>query len=318
MNEQLLKDIKHFEYVTKNRYEVMKKLLEKGYSENELIEQFNKYSFKSDWNGNLLGFLMIGLAIFIGFTLKSVLGNFNYQFDSSGDFSRLNEWVFKPFLILTLVFIGINTVINKGYINKNVKLIMIIVFSVFLITSVASNSTLSFLFGIIGILIFSLYKTSSKINNSIAELIIIEIQSGGENQKSVLRKINENNRKKWNGSSIFIFLLLSFCLYLNSPIDVTTVIVNQTENSTSYRSSIQNIDIFLFYGLKTLLVLSFLVSVFLNINIKKFKILLFVIMFLAGIYILATLLHSKFQVSIIPSLIIIITGIVIINKNKFY
>ncbi|MEM6830464.1 MAG: hypothetical protein AAF551_08090, partial [Bacteroidota bacterium] len=79
---------------------------------------------------------------------------------------------------------------------------------------------------------------------------------------------------------------------------------------------LQTIDVILFLMLKTLLVLSLLVSVFLGIDLKKFKVLLFGMVALAGIYIIATVFHSNFQVSIFPSMIVIVSGMVVLIKNR--
>ncbi len=314
-NEQLQKDIKHFEYVTKDKFEVMQNLLNKGYNEADIIEEFDSYHFKSEWHGNILGFFMIGLAILIVFNIQSTFGSFSYRFNSQGDFFRLNEWVFKPFLILALLFTGINTIINKGFINKNLKLAMIVIFSLFLITSLISNSPLSLLIAVIGIILFSLYKIVNANEFSSAQMLINEIKNGNKNSKKVLKKISIYEKKVWNGSSVFLFLLLSFCLFLNSPIEITREIITQTENSTSYKASLQNIDIILFYGNHILLVLSFIMSVLLNINLKKFRKLLFGIMVLSAIYIITAFFHSNFQVSIFPALIIIIAGIIAVTKH---
>ncbi len=317
-NEQLIKDIKHFEYVTKNKYEIMENLLKKGYPESQIIEEFDNYSFKSDWKGNILGFFMIGLAVLIGFSVKSTFGSFNYEFDSRGDFLRLSEWVFKPFLILSLFFTGVNSIINKGFINKNTRLIMIIAFILFFIICVASVSHLSSLFGVLGIIIFSLYKTSIKNNFSSSKILIESIKNGNVNQKSILRKISVNDGEKWKGSSVFLFLLLAFSFFINSPIDLTREIVSQIGSSIDYKVSLQTIDIILIYGLKTLIILSFLISIFLAINLNKFKVLLFGIMLLSGIYSIITFFHSNFQTSIFPALLIVLAGIITINQKKLF
>lgn len=315
-NEKLNKDIKHFEFTTKDRYEVMQNLLKKDYNKSDIIKEFDKYPFKSEWNGNILGFLMVGLAVFIGFNIKSTFGSFNYHLNSSGDFFRLNEWIFKPFLILTLMFTGINSIINKGFINKNTRLTMLIVLGMFVITSITSNSPMSALAGIIGIVIYSLYKTSKKDSGSSAEIIINSIRRGSNDRKSILKKITDRDGKDWKGSSIFIFLLLTSCLLLNSPIDMTREITYQTANSTSYRPALQTIDTILVYGIKTLLFSSLIVSIFLSINYKKFRFLLFTLIVLSSIYIIATIFHSNFQVSIYPALFIIISGSIKITLDK--
>ena len=315
-NEQLIKDIKHFEYTTKDRYEVMQNLLKKEYNQSEIIKEFDNYQFKSEWNGNILGFFMIGLAIWIGFSIKSTFGSFNYEFDSSGDFFRLNEWVFKPFLILALLFTGINASINKGFINKNTRLTLLIALVLFIVISISSNSPMSALAGIIGIVIYSLYKTATKESVSSAEIIINSIRRGANDHKVILKKVIAVDGKDWKGSSIFLFLLLAFCLLLNSPIDMTREITYQTANSTSYRPALQSIDTILVYGLKTLLLSSLIVSLFLSINYKKFRLLLFTLMGLSVIYIVATIFHSNFQVSIFPPLLIILSGAIKITLDK--
>lgn len=314
-NEQLQKDIKHFEYVSKDKFEVMQNILKKGYTEADIIEEFDNYHFKSEWHGNILGVFMIGLAVFIGFNIQSTFGSFNYKFGSQGDFFRLNEWVYKPFLILALLFTGTNSIINKGFISKTLRLAMLTIFSIFFITSFIANSSLSLLTAVIGILIFSLYKTSVENEFSTAQMLINEIKNGNQNRKAILKKISANERKEWKGSSVFLFLLLAFCLFFNSPIDGTHEIVNQTEYGTSYRPTIQGIDLILYYGLKTLVGLSFLVSIFLNINLKRFRKLLFGIMVLSAAYVITAFFHTNFQVSIFPALIIIIAEIIAVNRH---
>jgi len=178
-----------------------------------------------------------------------------------------------------------------------------------------SNSPLSLLIAVIGIILFSLYKIVNANEFSSAQMLINEIKNGNKNSKKVLKKISIYEKKVWNGSSVFLFLLLSFYLFLNSPIEITREIITQTENSTSYKASLQNIDIILFYGNHILLVLSFIMSVLLNINLKKFRKLLFGIMVLSAIYIITAFFHSNFQVSIFPALIIIIAGIIAVTKH---
>lgn len=311
------KDLKHFEYTTDSKYEIVEALLKKEYPESDIIDAFNNYTFKPKWNGNLLGGVFIILAICFAFNIKATFGSFDYEFDSAGDFFRLNEWVLKPFLILSLFYIGINALVNKGFVTKNTRLIMLFILSFFMISSITANSPYSLLLGLISLICFAAYKTNPKITDITA--LIDAVKLGKEPKKSILHN-NDTAGKTWKGSSIFIFILLAFCLLLNSPIDVSAKFSGSflNFNYDLFKDSLTPLDKALRSGLKTLLAASFISSILFNINIKKFKYVLLLLMALSLVYIIICVIHPNFQKSIFPALVIIISGVITITQHNLF
>jgi len=314
MNEQLIKDIKHFEYKTNDKYELMENLLKKGYSEKEIIEEFDNFSFKPTWMGSLLGVLMIILAIAFIYSSRSTFGSFHYRFRSSGDFFRLSEWVLKPFLIVSLLFIGINTTVNFGNINKTVKRIMILAFTIELFLSSSYNSVLSLILALIGIIIFSFYSIPKDKNFSTAKALIYAVKNN--RKKSVLKEIRLKEANVWKGSAIAIFLILAFILFLNSPIQLTSKITRQFGSHSYYKVDLKLIDEVLIFWLKFMALITFITAILLNINYNKFKISLYILMGFSFLFMLTTFFHQNFQEAIYPAILILISGIITITKPK--
>lgn len=298
-NGKLKDALKHYDYVSQNRYQVMSKLLSDGYPESEIIEEFDNYTFKPKWKGSPLGIVMILLAVAIYFSMIETFGMFNYSLNSSGDFIRLNEWVMKPFVLLSVLFVGINVTTNKGYINKWVKIIMILVLSLMLIVSLRSMSPFSGLISIIGIVIFAVYKMPTVKYKSDASTIIESIRNGGMNSVKILKTIVANDCKPWKGTAFFIGLLLSLCLLVISPVDLSTEFVRR-----SYVvQELQTIDLVLGYCLYGLIAMNFIGAILVNINVRKFRWYLVILSLFSLFTIIIGLIHPNFQISIIPALI---------------
>ena len=187
--QDIIKEIKHFEYTTGNKYEVVESLIKKNYTEEEIIKGFNDYKFKNNWNGNILGIFMIVLSIFIAISIQSTFGSFNYEFDSRGDFIRLNEWVLKTILYFSFTFIGINILINRGFCNKQSKIIMIVSYSLFLLTSISSHNAFPLLYVPTGIILFSILKISNPSELSNGELILNAVKNGTDKKQALKKSI---------------------------------------------------------------------------------------------------------------------------------
>ncbi len=310
MNEQLQKDLKHFEYVTKDRFEMVEELLKKGYDEKEVIDAYNDYSFKPVWNGNaLIGILMICLAICIGISITSTLGSFRYELDSTGDFLRLNEWVLKPLLSLVLLATGVNILINRGFFNKRLKMTMIVIFVLFIISSMGSNTPISLLFGAIGIVLFITLRIKKRAQVSEGELVVNTIKSSPAFKSDILKTMSI---KSWNGSTLFVFLFLAFIVLLSSSIDISRPIASGSSGgllSFSQMPELSTLDQILSIGLRILYFGSFATAMLVNINLKKFKWVVLGLVGFAILYIVLCVFHRNMQMSIIPSLLIVFAGL---------
>lgn len=183
-NKQLIIDIKDLECTTQNKYSLYEGLIKKGYSEIEIKNATKTYNFKKIWNGNIIfGLIFIFIAVLLIFTMNSYM-RFEYEFDSSGDFYRLNESILKPFLIISLLIIGINIFINKGFFSESLRILMLFFSISFLISTIISgslnNSILIPIVGLILIISFSIIKLK-KSNFTDEELILNNIKHKKKN-----------------------------------------------------------------------------------------------------------------------------------------
>lgn len=300
-NSEINKDIKHFEYISKDKFDVVEKLVTKNYSEDQIITAYNNHSFKKNWNGNTVGIFMILLAIGIAISVQPVSGSLSYLFDSRGDFIRLNELVFKPFAMIVTLFIGICMLINRGFCNdKQLKITMIVFYSIFMLTSFSSHTAYPLLYVPPGIILFSMLKLHNPSNKSDAELLLESVQNGIE-KENVLQQIDI---KSWKGSNLFFYLILSSLLFINSPI-----VIAGTFNEVTL------LDYALSINIRLLTLGGIIVGILIGINKEKFNVGLLIIVALSSIHIFLSLIHSNFQKSIVPALIIIIGWLAIKYGN---
>ena len=317
MNEQLLKDFKHFEYTTADRVDMIEQLLKKGYSEKEIIDTYNAYSFRKTYNGQLLlGILMILLAGLMAYSINSTLGSFQYEFNSSGDFFRLNEWVLKPFLMWCFIILGINMLVNRGYFSKNVKTLMICFCSLLIVSAITANSVLTLFSGVCGLVLSIVLKKPENKILSEPEMLLASVKYNQPVKKKALKQINV---KHWKGSGIFIILILLTILYLNSTIHI----IGRESNETGLLALTQSFEptafeMILSNGLRVLYLGCFLTAILVNINIHKFKYVLAGLMVIALVHIVLGLIHQNFQISIIPSLILIGSGLITFYHRNIF
>ncbi len=95
--KKLIRDIKYLKFKFSDPYVNLENLLKKGYTKEEIFEEYDNVTPAKEWQGSGFGILFIILAVFLVFNIHSTFGDFNYRFSSGGDFLRFNEWVFKPF-----------------------------------------------------------------------------------------------------------------------------------------------------------------------------------------------------------------------------
>jgi len=314
-NKQLIIDIKDLECTTQNKYSLYEGLIKKGHSEIEIKNATKTYNFKKIWNGNIIfGLIFIFIAVLLIFTMNSYM-RFEYEFDSSVDFYRLNESILKPFLIISLLIIGINIFINKGFFSESLRILMLFFSISFLISTIISGSLhYSILIPIVGLILiisFSIIKLK-KSNFTDEELILNNIKHKKKTRKEILAL---TSIKKWKGSSLFIFFLLSFILLLNSPIALETKIDSISFFSKPILTKLESILISI---LKVLILGSLLVSILININFKKFRISVIILGSLSLSYVVLTFFHKNFQTSIIPCIIIIIASAIYLIKEKTF
>lgn len=313
--ESVLQDIKHYDHLSNDKYEVMEKLLLKGYDEQEVIEEFDKYYSSSIRKWSFLGVIMIVLAILYGFIYQPEIGKLRLDFDSRKYWYRFNEHALKPFFILSLLITGISTVIDKNSINRAVRITMILVFSISIIIcmSVYSslNLVLSLMFAATGIILFSSYKRHLIKKLSKAKEIISNIKSKkNESYPSNDKKFNYSIRI-WKGSAVFLFLIISACFFISLKYEPTRL-----EFSGGYKYSFELIDVVLKIGILLITIVSLVSAILISINFNRFKLVLIGLMILSGIYVFVAMMHSQFQETIYPGLLIIVAGSAALLKPK--
>jgi hypothetical protein len=311
-NEDILKDIKEHDYKLNSKYEVMKRLLMKGYDEQKVIVEFDKYYSSSIKKWSVLGLAMIILAVMYLFIYKPEFGKLRLDFDSRKYWYLLNELALKPFFILSLLIIGMNTLVDKNSINRSVRIIMtsLFSFSIIICLSVYSslNLVLSLVFAIIGIIIFSSYEKYSIKKLSNAKETISNIKrSKNESYPSSDKK----NKQVWKGSSVFLFLILSACFFISLKYEPTRL-----EFSGGYKYSFETIDYVLKIGTLIITLVSLVSAVLISINFSRFKFVLIGLMILSCVYIILAIIHPQFQETIYFGFLIIFTGTASLFKQK--
>jgi hypothetical protein len=314
-NEDILKDIKHYDYKSQSKHEVMERLLLKGYDEEEVIEQFDKYYSSSIKKWSFLGVIMIILAVLYLFIYHPEFDRLRLDFNSRKYWYRFNEHGLKPFFILSLLIIGVSTVIDKNSINKAVRITMISLFtiSVIICISVYSslNLVLSLIFAITGIILFSFYEKYSNKKLSNAKEIISNIKRKKNESYPITDKEFKQSEQAWKGSAVFLFLILSACFFVSLKYEPTRL-----EFAGGYKYSFKSIDVVLKIGILLMTIASLVTAVLININFDRFKLVLIGLMILSGIYVILAMMHSQFQETIYPGYLIIVAGSVALFKSK--
>jgi hypothetical protein len=293
----------------------MESLLLKGHDEQEVIEEFDKYYSSSIKKWSFLGVIMIILAVLYWFIYQPEFGRLRLDFDSRKYWYRFNEHALKPFFILSLLITGISTVINKNSINRAVRTTMISVFSISIIICISVysslNLALSLLFAVTGIILFSSYEIHLTKKLSNAKEIISNIKRKKNESYSSNDKEFKLSRQVWKGSAVFLYLILSACLFVSLKYDPTML-----DFSGGYKASFKLIDQILMIGIIVLSIASIISAILININFDRFKPVLIGLMILSGIYVIVAMMHSQFQETIYPGLLIIVSGAIALFKPK--
>ncbi len=314
-NENILKDIVHYDYKLHSKYEVMERLLLKGYDEQKVIEEFDKYYSSSIKKWSVLGVIMIVLAVLYWFIYQPEFGRLRLDFNSRKYWYKFNELVLKPFFILSLLIIGISTVVDKKSINRAVRITMISLFSISVIICISVysslNLVLSLVFAITGIILFSYYEKHSIKKLSNAKAIISNIKIKKNEPYPLNDKEFKQSKQVWKGSAVFLFLILSACFFLSLKYEPTRL-----EFSGGYKYSFKSIDFVLKIGTLLMTLASIVTAILININFNRFKVVLIGLMILSGVYVILATMHSQFQETIYPGYLIIVAGSVALFKPK--
>ncbi len=293
-NSEIIKDIKSDEYNSVDKYDIVKNLLKKGYPESSIIDVYDHYRFKQKWSGNILGVFMIVLSILIYVSIRSTFGGFDFEFDSEGDVKRFSEWVMKPFLGLATIFVGILILVNRGLCNRSLKRSMIIFYCIFLLVSVTASSPVPLLYALIGIILFSIMKIPDRLNKTDGEYIVSEVKRKSDKYE-VLKRLNV---KQWRGTSMSVFVMLAFVLFLNAPIMIKSGLENisLTENGLTL-------------GLMILIYGSPLVGIMVGVNKKLFRYAFWALVALSVVHMLIVILYGGFQDSMFPCILMTALGL---------
>src|SRR5690554_7429243 len=92
---------------------------------------------------------MIVLAVLYWFIYQPEFGRLRLDFNSRKYWYKFNELVLKPFFILSLLIIGISTVVDKKSINRAVRITMISLFSISVIICISVYSSLNLVLSLV-------------------------------------------------------------------------------------------------------------------------------------------------------------------------
>ncbi len=212
----LIRDIKYQKFKHRNDYTVLKNLLKKGYTEEEILKEYENIPFKQEWHGHFIGILMIAIALAFVFDIHSTFGFFNFHFRGRGDWFRFNEWVYKPFFILTFLLSGILVLIDRDYFSKTFKYLLFFMALFMGILSGSVNDRFAFALSLFAAILIFFYPLGK--NETISPRQILEDIKNNEKHRLLYEKVlKKRRRKKWKGTEAFVlFIFLWFLLYNGS------------------------------------------------------------------------------------------------------
>lgn len=313
-NSELLKTISQLDRAGLDKTEIIETLISNGHSDQEIIDGINSHPFRV--GGNVIGIFIIIMAVVVGASIKSTFGSFRYEFDSSGDFVRLNEWLLKPFLTVALLCAGINLVRSRNNVNFTMKVSLIVVFAIFTLVSAMANSSFPFFCGVVGIVLLAITRVPVLSTAEGTALLVKNLRAGTPPDENILK---QTGGEPWRGSAVFLPLLFFGVLFINSPIMMQMA---QTPNPYRYQSveeimsQVSTLDLALVWLLKALILATIVTGILMSINMFKYRHALMALTVLAFVHAVIVLFSSSFQSSFIPATGVVITAALFIwSKN---
>lgn len=274
---------------------IAQELLNRGYGIDDVKKALEDRKLKRKSRNRVIGAGLIIIGILANFYTESTYINnfFRFRFFSQADFMLFNERILKPTITLSMIFLGINLITKTSRVSKLVKSILLILLTIFILTIISYNSIPAIIFGGISILLVGFIELPQKIKSIDLQKIFLDY-------------------KDWDGTWGYIFILLGIVLVYSSEVSFEFI----ESGEKTYRASLGFIDHFIlnvkpFFG-----ILGLITSLLISINLKKFKITLYILMGLSILFVLLCLLHSEFQNLIYGCSIILITSAFILYKNR--
>ena len=289
----IISDLKYKKY---NTTRIALELLKKGYSEKEIKIALLENKLKRKNNNQIIAIILIVIGVLANFYTESTYINnfFRFDFFSQADFMLFNERILKPTITISMIFLGINLLIERTRINKFLKYTLIILLIIFGLTITSYYSILAILFCGISLLVITLLELPEKIKTP------------------ELQKIFPEFNRNWNGTAGYTFLVLGIVLVYSSEISFKYI---ETGEKT-LKASLGFIDHFILQLKPIFGILGLLTALLMSISLNKFKIALYILAGFTVIFILACLLHSEFQNLIYGCSIILITSILIYFTHR--
>lgn len=289
----IISDLKYKNY---SATRIAKILLNKGFSANEIQTALKENELHSKNKNKIMGVLLIVIGVIANFYTKSTFINnfFRFDFFSQADFMLFNERILKPAITLSMIFLGINLLIAKTRTSKSLKVVLLIFLGTFTLLITSYYSLLAFLFSSISIILIAYIKTPQKIKSPELKKIFSEISN------------------EWNGTVGYVFILLGIVLVYASEINLEYI----RKGENSYQASIGFMDYILLYLKPFYAFFGLLASLLLSLDLKKFKVVLYILAGLSVLLISVCLFHSEFQDLIYGCSIILISSIIIYFSNK--
>lgn len=294
--EEISNIISDLHYKKYDKIRIAQELLRLEYTPDDINKTLNKSKVKQKNINFTLAILLITVGILANFYTRSTYINnyFRFDFFSQADFMLFNERILKPTISISFIILGINLIINRVNINKNLKRILFLFIGVFTLFISSYISILPAIF------------------SSIAFFIIWVIELPQKTQNLEMEKIFSYLNKEWKGSSVYVFIVFGVILIYSAKIEFVYVPTGERISSIS----LGFLDYFLIYSKTALLYGGLLTSLLLSLNFSKFKISLFIITGLAILTVISSLLHTNFQNIIYGCLIILISTIVVVLKKQ--
>lgn len=283
-------------YKKYDKIRIAQELLKRGYPTKEIKSALDKSKIGKTNINAIIGILLIVVGLLANLYTKSTYFNNHFRFDffSQADFMLFNERILKPTITLSMIFLGINLILNRSNVHKLVKVFLFILLGIFTVTITAYYSSLAFVFSLISLMLVFLVELPQRTKNPEIAIIFPYLN------------------KVWKGSAGYIFLLLGTVLVYSADIQFNYV---STGERTS-KAVLGILDYILIYSTPIIGLVGLATSLLVSIDFSKFKMAFYALASISAIVLIVCLFHSVFQNLIYGCSILLITSAFMYLKNK--
>ncbi len=270
----IVEELKYCERQQYSKTYAVKLLLSKSFSKKEIQQHINGFFFPRKSKSNPYGFAFIALSGLLLYSLKGYYGFFDIS-DGFDDFVPLVHLIIKPGLSIGLLIQGILLLVNRGSYDLSIKIFLSILAVLVILVSSRTYIGLSTSIAVLVVLIITRTYKQEEEKSSLSELDYIITKLGlGEAPKIIELWLSS---KPWKGSTIGLWYILLFFLYLSTSFMLQTDTIQNFYESTAEKLNLEIITVYLRF---VIWIMTFVFGIlwFINKNIMRFALKVFAVL----------------------------------------